>query len=129
MYIYIYIHTHTQELNMQLQTAESKIQRAHREQRNIRKEEGACHSNDYATLGEQYVAEIGKLDEQCRALRKAQKDVKEGHEGGLKQKRAFMQLEGLMQIKLKVAQGGGAKHKLTSSHNYKQLKTHTANTE
>jgi len=92
------------ELNMKLQTAESKIQRAHREQRNIRKEEGACHSNDYATLGEQYVAEIGKLDEQCRALRKAQKDVKEGHEGGLKQKRAFMQLEGLMQIKLKVAQ-------------------------
>ena len=91
------------ELNMQLQTADSKIQRALREQRNIRKEEGARHSKDYATLGEQYTFEIGRLDEQCKDLRKEQKSVKENHEPTLKQKTAFSQLEKLMQIKLKVA--------------------------
>jgi len=91
------------ELNMQLQTADSKIQRALREQRNIRKEEGARHSKDYATLGEQYTAEISKMDEQCKDLRKEQKTVKESHEDSLKEKKAFMQLEQLMKIKLKVA--------------------------
>ena len=28
--------------------------------------EGAQHSNDYATLAEQYAAEISKLDEHCK---------------------------------------------------------------
>lgn len=91
------------ELNMQLCTAESKLQRAHRETRCMRNEEGARHSKDFATLTEQYTAEIGRLDEQCRDLRKEQKLVKESHEDNLKQKRAFMQLEKLMGIKLKVA--------------------------
>mmetsp|Transcript_45883 Transcript_45883/g.82594 ORF Transcript_45883/g.82594 Transcript_45883/m.82594 type:complete len:673 (+) Transcript_45883:68-2086(+) len=89
------------ELNMQLATAESKLQRAHTETKCLRKE--ARHSQDYATLSEEYSAEIGKLDEQCRDLRKEQKVVKETHEDNLKQKRAFMQLEKLMQIKFKVA--------------------------
>eukprot|EP00931_Biecheleriopsis_adriatica_P033596 TRINITY_DN1949_c0_g1_i1.p1 TRINITY_DN1949_c0_g1~~TRINITY_DN1949_c0_g1_i1.p1 ORF type:complete len:675 (-),score=253.16 TRINITY_DN1949_c0_g1_i1:56-2080(-) len=91
------------ELNMQLTTAESKLQRAHWETRCLRKEEGARHSQEYATLYEQYTAEIKNLDEQCRDLRKEQKVVKETHEDNLKQKKAFMQLEKLMQIKIKVA--------------------------
>jgi len=89
------------ELNMQLCSAETKLQRAHQETRCLRKEER--HSAQYATLSEQYVAEIGRLDEQCRELRKEQKVVKETHEDRLKQKRAFMQLEKLMDVKLKVA--------------------------
>mmetsp|Transcript_28444 Transcript_28444/g.60322 ORF Transcript_28444/g.60322 Transcript_28444/m.60322 type:complete len:675 (-) Transcript_28444:159-2183(-) len=91
------------ELNMQLCTAESKLQRAHRETRCLRKEEGARHSKDYATLSDQYTDEIKKLDEQCRELRKEQKIVKETHEDNLKQKNAFMHLEKLMQVKLKVS--------------------------
>ncbi|CAK9003891.1 unnamed protein product [Durusdinium trenchii] len=80
-----------------------KLQRAHWETRCLRKEEGATHSEEFATLSDQYAAEIAKLDEQCRELRKDQKGVKECHEDNLKQKRAFVQLEQLMQIKLKVA--------------------------
>mmetsp|Transcript_25027 Transcript_25027/g.70526 ORF Transcript_25027/g.70526 Transcript_25027/m.70526 type:complete len:678 (-) Transcript_25027:211-2244(-) len=91
------------ELNIQLCTSESKLQRAHRETRCMRKEEGARHSKDFATLAEEYTAEISRLDEQCRDLRKEQKLVKDSHEDNLKQKRAFMQLEKLMGIKLKVA--------------------------
>lgn len=91
------------ELNMLLTTAECKLQRAHWETRCLRKEEGATHSEEFATLSDQYAAEIAKLDEQCRELRKDQKGVKECHEDNLKQKRAFVQLEQLMQIKLKVA--------------------------
>lgn len=91
------------ELNMQLCTAESKLQRAHWEMRCLRKEEGARFSEEYATLSEQYSAETDKLDAQCRELRKEQKVVKETHEDNLKQKKAFVQLEKLMQIKLKVA--------------------------
>ncbi|CAJ1374254.1 unnamed protein product [Effrenium voratum] len=91
------------ELNMQLITAESKLQRANFETRCLRKEEGARHSEEFATLSDQYAAEISKLDEQCRELRKDQKVVKESHEDNLKQKRAFVQLEQLMQIKFKVA--------------------------
>jgi len=89
------------ELNMQLSTAETKLHRAHRETRCTRKEER--HSNEYATLNDQYNAEISGLDEQCRELRKQQKLVKDGHEGNLKQKKAFVQLEKLMKVKLKVA--------------------------
>jgi len=89
------------ELNMQLQTAESKLQRAHTETKCLRKE--SRHSQEFGTLSEQYTADIGKLDEQCRDLRKEQKVVKETHEDNLKQKRAFSQLEKLMQIKFKVA--------------------------
>lgn len=91
------------ELNMQLTTAESKLQRAHLESRCVRREEGARHSKDYATLSELYAAEITRLDEQCKELRKDQKNVKETHEDNLKQKKAFVALEKLMQIKLKVA--------------------------
>mmetsp|Transcript_28714 Transcript_28714/g.66573 ORF Transcript_28714/g.66573 Transcript_28714/m.66573 type:complete len:675 (-) Transcript_28714:86-2110(-) len=91
------------ELNMQLLTAESKLQRAQWEARCLRREEGARHSQEFATLSDQYAAEISKLDEQCKDLRKDQKVVKESHEENLKQKRAFVQLEKLMQIKLKVS--------------------------
>uniref|UniRef100_A0A7S3SKN9 IFT81 calponin homology domain-containing protein n=1 Tax=Strombidinopsis acuminata TaxID=141414 RepID=A0A7S3SKN9_9SPIT len=89
------------ELNMQLATADSKIQRASHEKKNIQGSQQ--HSKEYATLGEQYTAEIAKLDDQCKDLRKEQKVVKETHEDSLKQKKAFMSLEKLMQIKLKVA--------------------------
>ncbi|CAE7537988.1 Ift81 [Symbiodinium natans] len=91
------------ELNMQLLTAESKLQRAQWEARCLRREEGARHSQEYATLSDQYAAEISRLDEQCKDLRKDQKVVKESHEENLKQKRAFVQLEKLIQIKLKVS--------------------------
>ena len=99
------------ELNMHLTSSESKLQRAQHEARCLRKE--ARHSEEFATLSDQYAAEISKLDEQCKELRKDQKGVKECHEAGemshghvecednLKQKRAFVQLERLMQVKMK----------------------------
>lgn len=89
------------ELNMQLCASESKLQRAHRETRCLRKEER--HNKDFATLSEQYTAEIGRLDESVRELRKEQKLVKETHESNLKQKKAFIALEKLMNVKLRVA--------------------------
>jgi len=89
------------ELNMQMSSADSKLARATRESRCMRGEEQ--HTPAFRTLAEQYTSEIGNLDEQCKELRKEQKVVKETHEGALAQKRAFMQLEKLMMIKLKVA--------------------------
>lgn len=89
------------DLNMQLCLYESKLQRAHRESRCIRKEER--HSTQFATLSDQYLSEIKRLDEQCVELRKDQKVVKDTHEEKLKQKKAFMQLEKLLTVKLKVA--------------------------
>jgi intraflagellar transport protein 81 len=89
------------ELNMQLCAAESRLQRAHHETRCLRKEES--YSKDFGTLAESYTAEIGRLDELCRDLRKQQKNVKDTHEGNLKQKKAFSCLEKLMKVKLKVA--------------------------
>lgn len=89
------------ELNMQLCAAESKLQRAHKETRCLRKEER--YSKDFATLSEHYATEISRLDELCRDLRKQQKSVKDNHEGNLKQKKAFTQLEKLMKVKLKVS--------------------------
>lgn len=88
------------ELNMQLCAAESRLQRAHRETRCLRKEER--YSQEFGTLSEHYATEISRLDELCRDLRKQQKIVKETHEGNLKQKKGFSQLERLMKIKLKV---------------------------
>merc|ERR1712048_645408 len=88
-------------MGMQLCAAESRLQRAHRETRCQRKEER--HSKDYATLAEQYAAEINRLDETCRDLRKQQKVVKDGHEANVVQKKNFMALEKLMKVKLKVA--------------------------
>jgi intraflagellar transport protein 81 len=89
------------ELNMQLCAAESRLQRAHRETRCLRKEER--YSKEFATLSEHYATEIGRLDETCRDLRKQQKIVKDSHDGNLTQKKGFGQLELLMQIKLKVS--------------------------
>jgi intraflagellar transport protein 81 len=89
------------DLNMQLSLYESKLQRAHRESRCIRKEEK--HSQQFATLSDQYLSEIKRLDEQCVELRRDQKVVKDTHEEKLKQKKAFMQLEKLLTVKLKVA--------------------------
>lgn len=90
------------ELNMQLCAADSRLQRAARESRCLRKEER--YSQEFATLCDQYSQEINQLDEQCRDLRKQQKIVKDSHEGNLKQKKGFSQLEMLMRLKLKVAQ-------------------------
>jgi intraflagellar transport protein 81 len=89
------------DLNMQLTLYESKLQRAHREARCVRKEER--HSKDFATLSDQYSTEIKRLDEQCVELRKDQKVVKDTHEEKLKQKKAFISLERLLTVKLKVA--------------------------
>lgn len=89
------------ELNMQLATADSRLQRAQREARCVRKEEK--YSNEYDTLGEHYDAEIDRLDKHCRELRKQREIVKDSHEGNVAQKKAFTQLERLMQVKLKVA--------------------------
>jgi len=89
------------ELNMQVCAAESRLQRALRETRCQRREEK--YSQEFATLSEHYATEISRLDELCRDLRKQQKVVKETHEGNLKQKKAFSQLEKLMMVKLKVA--------------------------
>eukprot|EP00927_Polykrikos_kofoidii_P075473 TRINITY_DN7170_c0_g5_i1.p1 TRINITY_DN7170_c0_g5~~TRINITY_DN7170_c0_g5_i1.p1 ORF type:complete len:674 (+),score=208.82 TRINITY_DN7170_c0_g5_i1:74-2095(+) len=89
------------ELNLHLCAADAKLHRAHRETRCLRKEER--HGKDFSTLSEQYSAEISKLDELCRDLRKQQKIVKDSHEANLKQKKAFVQLEKLMKVKLKVA--------------------------
>lgn len=89
------------ELNMQLCAAETKLQRAHYEERCLRKEDR--YSEAFATLSEKYVKDIERLDEQCKDLRKEQKLVKDCHEDNLQQKRAFVQLEQLMRVKLKVA--------------------------
>lgn len=88
------------ELNMQLTAADSRLQRAEKENRCLRKEEK--HSPEFGTLSEQYKAEIKRLDELCRDLRKAKENVIDTHEGNLKQKRAFVALEKLMKVKLKV---------------------------
>jgi intraflagellar transport protein 81 len=90
------------ELNMQLCAADSRLQRAHRETRCQRREER--HSQEFATLAEAYSAEITRLDELCRDLRKQQQNVKQNHEGNLRQKKGFSALHQLMQIKLKVSQ-------------------------
>merc|ERR1712151_318501 len=90
------------DLNMQLHTAESKLQRVAQECRCQRGEEQ--YSSEFRTLKEQYDATIKRLDEQCNQYRKDKKSVEAGHADGLKQKRAFVQLEKLMNIKLKVAQ-------------------------
>lgn len=89
------------ELHMNSQAAESRLQRAQKEARCVRKEER--YSSEYTTLGEQYTAEITRLDEHCRELRKEQKTVKDTHDDNLYQKKAFTQLEKLMKVKLKVA--------------------------
>mmetsp|Transcript_77555 Transcript_77555/g.251072 ORF Transcript_77555/g.251072 Transcript_77555/m.251072 type:complete len:668 (-) Transcript_77555:59-2062(-) len=88
-------------LNMQTSTEDSKLMRAQREARCMRKEERL--SPEFQTLQEQYQKQIVLFDDQCKDLRKEQKRVKETHEDDLKQKRAFMQLEALMHIKLKVS--------------------------
>merc|ERR1712060_158662 len=61
------------DLNMQLSTADSKLQRAHQEMRCLQKQER--HSKDYATLSDQYTATIKRLDDQCNKLRKDKKSV------------------------------------------------------
>lgn len=89
------------ELNMQLCASDSKLQRAAREGRCVRKEER--YSQEYGTLGDHYIAEIKTLDELCKDLRTKQKIVKDSHEVNLSQKKAFSQLEKLMTMKLKVS--------------------------
>lgn len=91
------------ELNMFICTADSKLQRAHKEMKCIRKEENMRHSPQYSTLSEQYTAQIAELDEQCKDLRKDKKLVEETHKDNMKQKKAYMALEKLMTVKVKVA--------------------------
>ena len=54
--------------------------------RGTRRRAGRVHVSsgrqEFATLSDQYAAEISKLDEQCKELRKDQKGVKECHEAG-----------------------------------------------
>jgi len=89
------------ELNMQLCAADTLLQRAQRESRCVRKEERHC--KEYATISENYTAEIARHEESVKELRKQKKLVEHTHEGNLKQKKAFTQLEKLMRIKFKVA--------------------------
>jgi len=89
------------ELNMQLCAADTRLQRAQRESRCVRKEERHC--KEYATISENYTAEIARHEESVKELRKQKKLVEHTHEGNLKQKKAFTQLEKLMRIKFKVA--------------------------
>lgn len=89
------------ELNMNMTTLDSRLSRVQHEGRCVRKE--ARYSSDFQTLAEAYQKYIQTLDEQCKELRKEQKVVKDRHEDMLKQKQAFMALENLMQIKLKVS--------------------------
>merc|ERR1712217_225037 len=89
------------DLNMQLSTADSKLQRAHHETKCLRKEERL--SPEYATLSDQYTQTIKRLDDQCNQLRKDKKQVEATHGENLKQKKAFVQLQKLMDVKLRVA--------------------------
>merc|ERR1712039_753255 len=92
------------ELNMQLSAADTKLQRAHREQRCLSgKEQGNRYSKEFATLGEAYVAKIEELERQRKDARQEKEALMESYEDQLKQKKAFMQLEKLMSLKLKVA--------------------------
>jgi len=91
------------ELNMHSGAAERKLQRAHREGQRLRKEGGDRYSDEFSTLSECYVSEIHGLDKQCKELRKEKDMVMENYEDKLKQKKAFVQLEKLMAVKLKVA--------------------------
>lgn len=119
------------ELNMQLCAAESRLTRAHREARCLRKEER--YSQEYATLSEHYAQEISRLDELCRDLRKQQKIVKDSHEGNLKQKKGFVVLEKLMKIKLKVAkqemQNMADGRPATMMYGTRGIESHTAGVE
>mmetsp|Transcript_37518 Transcript_37518/g.105385 ORF Transcript_37518/g.105385 Transcript_37518/m.105385 type:complete len:671 (-) Transcript_37518:117-2129(-) len=91
------------ELNMQMGVAELKLQRAKREGKFQRKEGGARYSDEFATLSDCYQSEITQLDKQCKDLRKKKDMVMDNFDAKLKQKKAFVQLERLMAVKLKVA--------------------------
>mmetsp|Transcript_8283 Transcript_8283/g.23772 ORF Transcript_8283/g.23772 Transcript_8283/m.23772 type:complete len:678 (-) Transcript_8283:30-2063(-) len=89
------------ELNMQINAADTRLARARREASCMRQEDR--YSADFQTLSDEYKSQIEKLDAQCKDLRQEQKTVKETHEDKLKQKKAFVALEKLMQLKLKVS--------------------------
>lgn len=88
-------------LNMQLQLCDSKMARAAKEAKCLQKQD--TYSKDFKTLTEAYKQEIQQLDQSCNELRARKKTVQDSHEGNLKQKKAFSQLEALMKVKLKVA--------------------------
>eukprot|EP00746_Dinoflagellata_sp_MGD_P085005 gnl/MRDRNA2_/MRDRNA2_33687_c0_seq1.p1 gnl/MRDRNA2_/MRDRNA2_33687_c0~~gnl/MRDRNA2_/MRDRNA2_33687_c0_seq1.p1 ORF type:complete len:677 (+),score=212.71 gnl/MRDRNA2_/MRDRNA2_33687_c0_seq1:106-2136(+) len=90
------------ELHVHLCSAESRLTRAHREQKCQRGEDS--YSKEFSSLSAQYSAELIKMEQVSRELRKQQKVVKETHEDSLRQKQAFIQLESLMRVKLKVSQ-------------------------
>jgi intraflagellar transport protein 81 len=91
------------ELNMQMDVAELKLQRAKREGKCQRKEGGARYSDEFATLSDRYQSEINTLDKQCKELRKEKDMVMDNFDEKLKQKKAFVQLERLLAVKLQVA--------------------------
>merc|ERR1719473_1748803 len=76
--------------------------RAHKEQKCQRGEE--TYSQEFNSLNAHYSAELNRMEQISRDLRKQQKVVKETHEDNLRQKQSFIQLEALMKVKLKVAQ-------------------------
>merc|ERR1719265_233963 len=90
------------ELHVHLCSAESRLNRAHREQKCQRGEDS--YSKEFSSLSAQYSAELIKMEQISRELRKQQKVVKETHEDSLRQKQSFIQLENLMKVKLKVSQ-------------------------
>merc|ERR1719473_1965932 len=76
--------------------------RAHKEQKCQRGEE--TYSQEFNSLNAHYSAELNRMEQISRELRKQQKVVKETHEDNLRQKQSFIQLESLMKVKLKVTQ-------------------------
>jgi len=99
------------ELNMQMEVAELKLQRAKREAKCQRKEGGARYSDEFATLSDCYQAEISTLDKQCKEFRKEKDMVMDNFDEKLKQKKAFVRLERLLAVKLQVA-----KQELVNQH-------------
>jgi len=89
------------ELNMHINAADTKLARALREGRCIRKEER--HAPEFQTLSDEYSSQIDGLETQVKELRQEKKIVQDSHDDKLKQKKAFVALEKLMSLKLKVS--------------------------
>jgi intraflagellar transport protein 81 len=89
------------ELNMQLQAADRKLQRAHKEGKCLRKEDR--HSNEFATLTDCYTSEIKQFEQRSKSLREEKDSLMKNYDNKLMQKKAFVQLQRLMNVKLKVA--------------------------
>jgi intraflagellar transport protein 81 len=90
------------EIHVHLTMSESRLNRAVHELKCQRGEE--THSKEFSSLSAEYSAELSRMEQVSRDLRKQQKAVKESHEDSLAQRQSFIQLESLMRVKLKVSQ-------------------------